>query len=131
MSAYSALLIISRQWEHMHYDVTEWKKMNAERELAQKASNVKRKVRELQWVELPDEGDEPARTYWLRIKELSGEDPYAMFRRGRENSRGGIQYCVLNNDHSGWSDADFLIKTLEQKREAGGNAKVATPEDQA
>ena len=112
MSAYAALMVITKQWERMHYDVTEWKKMKEEHAKNYKLSDVKRRVRELQWIECPEEGNEPARTYWLKLRDALGSEPYAMFRRGR--GKHGVQYCLLNE--TGWSDADCVIESAEWKR---------------
>lgn len=113
MSSYSALLILTRRWDRMKYDVTEWKKMNDQRENASKAENVKRIIKKLQWTELPDIGDEPARTYWQKITEATGSEPYALFRRGRGE---GAQYCILSQNGTGWSDADVVIRHAERAK---------------
>lgn len=108
MSAYAALMVICKEWKRMHYDTTEWKKMNAELEKDRKNTSVRRMIRELQWIELPPESEPEARSYWERITDACGEQPYAMFRRGR--GKRGTQYCVLSKT-GGWTDAEFLIRS--------------------
>ena len=95
----------------MHWDLSEWQKMKAEQALLTKESKVRRMVRQLQWVELPDETEPEARRYWERITEAQGKAPYALFRRGR--GKRGTQYCVLS-ETGGWTDAEFLISSLNR-----------------
>lgn len=111
MSAYSALMLLCKEWNRMHWDLSEWQKMKAEQALLTKESKVRRMVRQLQWVELPGETEPEARQYWERITELQGKAPYAMFRHGR--GKRGTQYCVLS-ETGGWTDAEFLISSLNR-----------------
>lgn len=68
--------------------------------------------------ERPDESEPEARAVWDRVKEATGYDPPAMFRRGKGKR---TQYCILSirfleNGTSGWSDAEWLIKSAISKR---------------
>jgi galactokinase len=112
MSAYSALILITNEWRRMHYDTTEYRKMRAEQEKASKEFKVRHFIRQLQWIELPEEDQPEARRYWQQITEACGKEPYAMFRRG--NCRRGQQYCVLDG-HGGWADADFVINGAKRR----------------
>lgn len=112
MSAFNALMVITLEREDRSEELAQWHKMKQEQSRESKASDVRRAVRELQWIELPEEGDEPARSYWLQLREALGKDPYAMFCHGR--GKKPKQYCVLD-ERGGWSDADFLIATSKAK----------------
>lgn len=113
MSAYSALMLITKEWNRMKWDTTEWEKMRAEQEKARKEGTVRRAIKQLQWIEIPEESETEARRYWERLTEARGEPPYAMFRRRR--GKHGMQYCVLDKK-GGWTDADFLLATITTRK---------------
>lgn len=49
MSAYNALMLLVKEWDHRHYDLTEWKKMKAEQHKEDRLERVGRIRRQLQW----------------------------------------------------------------------------------
>lgn len=60
---------------------------------------------------MPGEDEPEAREYWQRLTEINGQEPYAMFHRGRKQ---GGQYCVLSPT-GGWADAEFAINSAKRK----------------
>lgn len=121
MSAYNALMLIVEEWDRMHYDVTEWRKMREEQAKENKATEVRRMIRHLQWIERPGDDEPDAQRVWDQLKEATGQDPYALHRRGRGKR---LQYVVIS-PQGGWTDAEYAISYAQKVKtmEAKGSTK--------
>lgn len=118
LSAFNALLIISKKWERMRGEVESWKQMKAEQDRDRKSDAVKKIIKELQWVELPEVGDEPARSIWIRITEATGKEPYALYRERLKRYGGNKEpkYRVINPPagYCGYEDAESVIASARR-----------------
>lgn len=121
ISIVKAYLAIVDNWSDINTEVIDWQKVdemnrckdeeNKQKALSEKAERVRGLRKELQWIQLPEIGDEPARSYWTRVTEATGNEPYAMFKQGRKRT----QYCVMTSPRS-WCDADFLLASREKSK---------------
>jgi hypothetical protein len=120
MSGFKALMVLVKEWESMRYENDEWKRMRTEQANARKHEEVKRVLRQMQYIELPEE--EPARSYWTKLTEALGKEPYALFRRGKGR---GEQWMIMSEDGRGRMDADSIIEMHEREKAASVQPAIA------
>lgn len=105
MSAFNALMIICMEREDIPEEIAAWEKMKREKNWIVRGDAVRRRRRELQWIEIPDEDDEPARSNWLLAREALGMEPYAMYRQGKPP-----EYYIMDEKGGGQRLAYLLAK---------------------
>jgi hypothetical protein len=108
ISAYTALVIITKHWDRMKEELVGWKEMRAAKDKDQKAEDVRKLRANLQWVEQPGDDEPEARAIWDRYVAAVGKEPFAMFRRGSKAR--AVQYCIVSPNCQGYEDAEYAIK---------------------
>ena len=111
MSSYSALMVLIKWWDRMRYDVTAWNKMKAEQVAGAKAEQVRRRIREFQWIELPGEDEPEARRMWQRLTEAMGREPYAMYVWGRGKQPKRFMVVAPPDKFMGCMSADSILQS--------------------